>query len=93
MAIFYPKFYVFSETQGQGSSIDYNNGTITQAKMTVTYSGFGPIALYLTANGGSNWEAVSNGVLHTFSNTGTDLRWRIVGFGNTITGISIINYH
>jgi len=35
---------------------------------TVTY--------YLSADGGSNWEAVTSGVEHTFTVTGDDLRWR-----------------
>ena len=32
---------------------------------------------YLSANGGSDWESVSNGTLHRFSNLGTQIMWRV----------------
>ena len=90
MASLYPIIEVF-KTQ-QSKSIDYNNGTITQARMKVTYTGNGNIALYLTADG-VNWEEVTNNVLYFFTNTGTDLRWKIEGSGVTITKIEISDYH
>ncbi|MHA1245473.1 MAG: LVIVD repeat-containing protein, partial [Candidatus Heimdallarchaeota archaeon] len=31
---------------------------------------------YMSANGGANWEAVTPGVEHVFTNIGDDLRWR-----------------
>jgi hypothetical protein len=75
-------------------SIDYNNGTITKAKMTVTYSG-GPIGTYLSADGGTTWEEVTSGVLHYFTVTGTDLRWRITAREGTatVTNVEIKQYH
>lgn len=33
---------------------------------------------YLSADGGSHWEAVTPNEEHAFTNTGTDLRWRAV---------------
>ena len=74
----------------------YNAGTGTEAEnisFTPTSSIF---TYYLTANGGSNWETVTNGTAHTFANTGTDLRWKIVYSGATtriISRIDIIDYH
>ena len=73
-------------------SIDYNNGTIIRAKMTVTATGDGTVRYWLTADG-SNWEEVTSGVTHAFKNTGTDLRWKITGSGKTITEIKIEGYH
>lgn len=80
---------------GQSLSIDYNNGTITQARLTATISS-GTFTLELSADGGSNWETVSNGLLHTFTNTGTDLRWRITenaASTGTITQVIVRGYH
>lgn len=77
----------------QSLSIDFNNGTITTAKMTVTRSASGDILLYLSADGGNNWEQVTSGVAHTFVNTGTDLRWRIKTSDETITKVLIEDYH
>lgn len=34
--------------------------------------------LYLSADGGATWEAVSDGVEHVFAAVGADLRWRVV---------------
>lgn len=65
-------------TSGQialSTSIDFNNDTITQAKLTSTEVS-GSFTYELSANGGSNWETVTSGVLHIFTNTGTDLRFR-----------------
>ena len=75
-------------------SIDYNNSTITTAKMTVTKSS-GTFLYEMTADG-TNWETVTSGTAHTFTNTGTDLRWRITedaaGTG-TVTQIIVEDYH
>jgi hypothetical protein len=87
----------------QSTSIDYNNGTITTAKMTVLAPAGGDYEFYMSANGGANWELVSTdetainlGVIYNFTNTGTDLRWKIkyvdIGVG-TITDVTIDNYH
>jgi hypothetical protein len=75
----------------QSLSIDYNNGTITTATLTATVS-YGDYTYYLTADGGSHWEQVTNGVAHTFTDTGTDLRWKITGSGR-ITKIVVSAYH
>lgn len=78
------------------TSIDYNNGTITQAKLTATITS-GSFNILLTANGGANWEIATNGVLHTFTNTGTDLRWYMaptfISPAGKVTNIEITDYH
>ena len=84
-------------TSGQialSSSIDYANGTITVATLTSTEVS-GAFDYEITADG-TNWESATSGVAHTFSNTGTDLRWRATE-NNTSTGeiskIIVSNYH
>ena len=79
----------------QSTTIDYNNGTITQAKMTIvldTTQEINDYDYYLTADGGTNWESTTPGILHTFTNTGTDLRWKIIGYG-IIEAIVVEGYH
>jgi hypothetical protein len=80
---------------GQSTSVDYANGTITDAKITVVIDS-GTFTLQLSANGGTNWENATSGVLLHFTNTGTDLRWKITEAGAStgkITSIVISNYH
>lgn len=79
----------------QSTSIDLNNGIITKATMSIDLSSgnLNTLNLYLTADGGSNWEEVTNETEHTFTNTGQDLRWKIEGASATITKIEITDYH
>lgn len=84
-------------TSGQialSSSIDYANGTITTATLTSTEVS-GSFDYEMTADG-TNWESATSGVAHTFSDTGTDLRWRATenaASTGEISQIKIINYH
>jgi hypothetical protein len=82
---------VVSDQVIMSKSIDYNNGLITQAKLTATESS-GSFTYYLTADG-TNWEEVTNGVIHTFTNTGTDLRWKAITTGGTLTQVKVEDYH
>ena len=86
-----------SFTSGQNAlslSIDYNNSTISQAKLTSTEVS-GSFDYELSADG-TNWESVTSGTLHEFTNTGTDLRWRATE-NNSSTGeiskIIVEDYH
>jgi hypothetical protein len=78
----------------QSTSVDFNNGLITQARLTSTTAS-GSFQYEMTANG-EDWETVTSGTTHTFTETGTDLRWRATE-NNTSTGeitkIIITNYH
>lgn len=67
----------------QSLSIDFNNSTITSAKLTSTEVS-GDFDYEMTADG-TNWESVTSGIAHTFTNTGTDLRWRVTE-NNSSTG-------
>ena len=79
---------------GLSTSIDYNNGTITQATLTSTEVS-GSFIYQMTANG-TNFENVTSGTEHTFTNSGTDLKWRVAE-NNTSTGeiskVEISSFH
>jgi len=65
-------------------SIFLNSKTISKAKLICTETKENiedNFIYYLSADGGSNWEEVQNNVEHLFTNTGTDLRFKIVGIG------------
>lgn len=49
-----------------------NNETLSTATLNATDGG--NVSYLLSADGGSNWEPVSKGSQHTFTNQGTDLR-------------------
>jgi hypothetical protein len=71
-------------TIATSAEIALNDGTIVQATLTSTETKFGndTIRYFLSADGGSNWEEVTAGTLHTFTNQGTDLRCRILMLGS-----------
>lgn len=61
---------------------------ITQAMMTIT--GTGTFTPYLSADDGTNYEAVNSGIMHTFTNTGNYLRWKIsLNSGAVITRVEV----
>ena len=95
----YNQSLYFDIGQATYRSILLHNTTdnISRAKLT-TYkrnTDGGSETLYLSTDNVS-WESVTSGTAHTFSNTGTDLRFKITE-NNTSTGeiskITIINYH
>lgn len=63
--------------------------TITTATLSVTIDS-GSFDLEMSADGGSNWESVSNNVSHTFTNTGSDLRIRITENAASTGTISLV---
>lgn len=80
---------------GQSTSVDFNNTTITTATLTATIFS-GSFNFFLSADGGANYEAVTNGIAHAFTFTGTDLRWKITESAAStgkITQIQITAYH
>ncbi len=84
-------------TSGQialSKSIDFNNGVITAATLNSTeVSGS---FTYQMAADGSTFENVTPGVAHTFSVTGTDLRFKITenaASTGEISQVTITNYH
>lgn len=76
----------------QSEEIAYADGTITKATIRVVVSSgdLSNLSFQLTANGGSNWENVAHAVEHTFTNIGTDLRFKITASGSvTITKVTV----
>lgn len=74
----------------QTVSIFTNSKTIIQATLkidTTNITSAGNLTYYLSANGGSNWETVTLDTEHTFTNTGTDLRLKIVSSANAAIDI------
>jgi hypothetical protein len=72
--------YTPGPCQAASLEIDSTNRLIENA--TLTYTGYVPpgtsINFEMSANGGTNWEAVTPGVEHSFTNPGNDLRWRVI---------------
>lgn len=66
----------------QTSSIQKGIGTIASAKLFINETALSDIndfQFFLSADGGSNWDQVTNNVTVNFTNTGTDLRLQILG--------------
>lgn len=59
----------------ESTSIYYNNGTITRAKLTAFGTINGGTMSYWMASDGSSYEPVTSGALHEFATLGVDLRW------------------
>lgn len=73
---------VTTRTEYISQSIAYNIGTIRNATLTIPaacYDWIGDYDFYMSADGGVHWEQVFLGQNHSFTNTGIDLRYRIVG--------------
>ena len=78
----------------ESESVDYNNGTVSSATLTATEVS-GSFDYEMTADG-SNWESVTSGTAHAFTDTGTDLRWRATendASTGEISQINIESYH
>ena len=78
----------------QSSEIDLRHGIITKALLNSTEAS-GSFTYEMTADG-TNFETVTPGTLHNFTNTGTDLRWRATenaASTGEITQIEISEYH
>ena len=96
--MFNPEPYELSNI-AQSTEIDTTSNEITKATLSTTENkpGGTSITYQLSANGGINWESVTPGVEKTFTNTGSDLRWRATlngtsSFTPEIVDISIIYY-
>ena len=64
--------------------------TYTKATLTATGTTVANATYALSADAGVHWETVTNGTQHTFTNTGTDLRFKITSTDTiTITKLTI----
>lgn len=69
----------------QSKEVYKDTGTITKATITITGTNVGTATVQLSADGGSNFETVTSGTEHTFTNTGTELKWKITAGVSTVT--------
>lgn len=54
---------------------------VTEAMISIDYTDSGTPTIEATADGGTHWETVENNKVHTFTNTGIDLRIRFTAGG------------
>lgn len=74
-------------TQLVSDSVMLNDGLISSGLLFVNpaqVTNIENLAFFLSADGGTNFESVTNGSVHAFTNTGSDLRYKIVGVNATI---------
>lgn len=64
---------------------------IEECMVSVNYVDSGTPTIEVTADGGSHWESVTNNTIHTFTNTGIDLRFRFTASGTgTLSSFCIL---
>lgn len=76
--------YTFTAGQVLQSIDLYDSGEsliVDKALISVDYTDSGTPTIEASADGGLNWETVTNNTVHDFSNTGTDLRIRFTAGG------------
>jgi len=80
------KQLIFSGSQQAQSLRVYDDATnITSAILTATISsGADKLTFYLSADDGMNWEEVTNGTTHIFTNTGQKLKWKVISYGDAV---------
>jgi len=69
----------------QTTKLSTESSNITSATLSIESDNITTVTnltFYLSADNGANWEEVTNGTGHTFTNTGTNLRIKIVSSGN-----------
>lgn len=67
----------------QSEETYYGSDTITKAKISL-YGNYDFASIELSADGGSNWESAQNNSEHNFTNTGSDLRYRITASSGSV---------
>jgi len=75
----------------QTQSIFLNNQTVTRANLYIDAANItnsDRLLYYLSADGGSTWELATLGSEHTFTVTGTDLKYKIVCSGTALISIN-----
>ncbi len=74
---------IIHSTHQEFNTMFLNGQTITKATINATETRWNPndkIAYFLSADGGNNWEEVTLGVEHIFTNTGDNLKAKVVFF-------------
>jgi len=87
--------YIYYTIEGTYSYYAFNNGDIIQSnsiyldtdtitKAILTVSDSTNLTLELSADGGSNYETVTNNTEHSFTDTGTELLYKLTATGNAL---------
>lgn len=78
----------------QSKSIALNDGVINQATISMEFNSgsSGLITSELSADNGSNFESVTNNIVHNFTNSGTSLIFKLTSSGTAIITKIKINY-
>lgn len=72
------RFY-FAEGSAESNAIDQTNMEIATAQLSAIYqANGGALQFWLSNNGGRQWDAVTPGIRHRFSTSGSDLRWKVL---------------
>lgn len=84
-------------TAGQiisSKSIAYNDGNVTKATMmsVVSSGSIVDLVFNLSADGGSNWESVTDSTEHVFSASGIDLRFKMTASGDVVVSDVQVSY-
>lgn len=74
----------------QSLPIYLNNDTVSTATLRATDGG--SVSYLMSADGGSNFEAVTSGVAHNFTNQGADLRWKATASDTTSISYVEVSY-
>lgn len=74
----------------QSLSVYLNNETVGTATLRATDGG--SVSYLMSADGGSNFEAVTSGVAHLFANPGNDLRWKATASDTTSISYMEVRY-
>lgn len=74
----------------QSNPVFYNADNIVSATINVTGTNTSNLSLQMSSDGGSNWENVTAGTVHIFTNVGQDLRYKVTATGAaTLTEVTI----
>lgn len=97
-SLYYRSNGTFISDSVYSASGDVGAATITlEAYGTAVPTNSEDVTLYLSADEGENWESVSDGVEHSFSNPSTQIKWRAdfnitdPGYKNATTFVNKVN--
>jgi hypothetical protein len=77
-------------TEARSSSCYMDSKKIVRATVNATYTG--QVVFYLSCDGGANYEEITVGEIHNFTNTGGDLRWSAIGIAPATLFLLTIEY-
>mgnify|MGYP000856795506 FL=1 len=83
--VVFPDRFYHGRGLAESTILDTTNENIRQATFVADYTLHGGMLdFYLTNDRGAHWASVTPGLTHVFSTTGSDLRWRIVLYADSV---------